>query len=371
MSFFIFLFLMFPYLTYLMWLHVSAKHLKIDSLEKDISAKTNFSVIFSATDEFFEAEILISQLIHQNYPSKLFEVIIHIDGNKDLFQKLSKTYGKVKNIKFIFSENQIGKKQGLHFLIEESSSEHIIQLDADASIQPNFLLSYDQLIRKHQPVCIIGMVLPNIEPTDSFLQKFMALDFMSLQAIQTAFILRSKPNLANGTNLYFLKSSYFEISENLLKISSPSGDDVFLVQNLFLQNKKIIWGNIIEGSVITPIPESISAFINQRARWGSKTKHYLSTHLKILAIVVLIANMSLVFGVISLFLGKIILSALVILFGIKALFDLIFIKKIIQIYQLNFLLNAFIQASILYPFYIIIASFKAIFGMFTWKGKTY
>jgi len=368
---FILLAFIFPYLFLIIRQNQFLGNVKFNELNHKLKPLNKFSIIIPTTNEIFELELLIESLENQFYPKEFFEILIFVDGNSKLKETFDKKFKEHEVLKILGSDSQLGKKKALSILIEASKFNNIIQLDADATIGGEFILGYDQIFRQNLPDCIVGPVKPIIEEIDNFSSKFFALDFMSLQSIQVANCLKNKANLANGTNLFFTKIAYNEVKKNLDAFDSPSGDDTFLVQLLKKNNKKIVWGDLKEILVMTPLPQSWQSFIEQRIRWGSKTKLYVDNSLKTLAIATILASLALIASLVLTVFGKILLVQLAFLFFVKGIIDFIYIKKLLNLYQLNFLQSHFVASTLIYPFYLVFAAYKANFGSYQWKNITY
>ena len=109
----------------------------------------------------------------------------------------------------------------------------------------------------------------------------------------------------------------------------------------------------------------------QRVRWASKTTGYKNNYAKILAVVVLLANLSLICGLWFTVCGCLDWK----------LFIGLFLKKYLVDYILLFKGNGFLRkekfllpivSSIIYPFYSSFTGiYSVLFGKFTWKDRTF
>ena len=81
--------------------------------------------------------------------------------------------------------------------------------------------------------------------------------------------------------MLYRKDKFLTIKDEWLAIPTDSGDDVFMVQLFKKQNYKILINDCDEAIVKTGLPENLSEFINQRVRWGAKTKYYKDSFLKV------------------------------------------------------------------------------------------
>lgn len=328
---------------------------------------SKFSVIIPATDERFSLEQIIEKLNNQTYPQDFFEVIIGFDGNRQNFEFFQQKTTSLKNFSLEIEEDKIGKKGLLKLLIAKTKNDNILQIDADVAIPQTMLQGYNQLLRMHKPDCIIGGVKPQVEEIDDFFVKLFGLDFLSLQGVQIATLYQNNPGMANGANLLYTKESYYAVVQELENIKSESGDDTFLVQFLNKLGKNIIWADLSECQVTSPIPQSISEFLNQRARWGSKTNEYINLNYKILAYLTLFGSVSLLLSIFFWLGGKVLFVGMLFLFGLKGIVDYLLLRNVIAVYDQNYLLKNMVLNTFIYPFLLVIAAFKAIFGLYTWK----
>ena len=351
-----------------MFLYLS-KHqgLKSQQIDVNLAGVNNFSLIIPATDEDDNLPYLIESLVQQNYDTNLFEIIVVLDNPT---KNLKDTCAKLANDNVAVTENIFGtgKKKALLTGIELAKNNFIIQLDADCSVQLGFLLAYDQFIRTKSVDLIIGIVLPAVHNSDSILSKMFALEHISLLSTQFNLALISKPSLASGANMLYRKDKFLTIKDEWLAIPTDSGDDVFMVQLFKKQNYKILINDCDEAIVKTGLPENLSEFINQRVRWGAKTKYYKDSFLKFLALIVVFQNLIIVSLFALILFGKCSPADFAMVFFFKVLIDYFYLRPYLFRFDKKFLANNFLLASAAYPFYLIFTSTKANFGNTNWKN---
>ena len=108
----------------------------------------------------------------------------------------------------------------------------------------------------------------------------------------------------------------------------------------------------------------------QRVRWASKTTSYKNTYAKVLAVVVLLINLSLVGSVGFVLCGCLKYRVLLTVFCFKYLVD----------YCLLFQSNQYVRkgkfimplaSSLIYPLFSSLVGIYSLFGNFTWKGRKF
>lgn len=339
------------------------------NLEENLEPQSSFSLLIPLVDERENIPLLETALDKLVYPKGKVEILI-INNGKSLTEKELEPLLKYPNTTFLQLEEQ-NKKEAIATGVEKASNEYVVMLDADGVPHPLWLQSLDQTIRLHYPQAIIGLVTSASEKQDEFSQHFMALDFLSLQLTQLRLFFLGKPGLANGTNLCFRKEAFKTIEKKWKAIPTASGDDVFLIQLLHKNGMKITLNRYREGMVATPLPQDISEFIAQRIRWGAKTKFYQGFFLKAFALLLLIMNVGILVGLALVFTRWFTLGEFLILLALKSSADYLFLRKGFEWFSLQHTKPHFLTSAFLYPFYLVFAGLNAIFGKYTWKGKSY
>lgn len=127
-----------------------------------------------------------------------------------------------------------------------------------------------------------------------------------------------------------------------------------------------------ELAVQTAAPDSFKAFIQQRFRWTSKSKHYKNIFSLSVAFLVFFTALAQLF---LLFYSEFWYASIPVYFLlftlIKLIIDLSFLHSFLKHYQRKQLLPYALLWAWIYPFYIV---FTALFGNvlgFKWKGRRY
>ncbi|WP_417589268.1 glycosyltransferase [Owenweeksia hongkongensis] len=328
----------------------------------------SISVLIPFRDEEGKLPALLNCLSAQVYSGK-WEVIFINDHSSDngaewveiFIQKV-----EVDNLRLIHSPKGIeGKKAALAEGIKYASGEVMVQTDGDCEMGEYWLQNLLNGLKENSEM-VLGPV--GMRPQQGFWSKFAALEFMSLQASGAAFTLGKKPIMGSAANMAYRKSVLANLKRSGQNLTS--GDDVFMIQSLGKEDpQKVKFVLNEKAQTYTDAPANFGEFVNQRARWGSKTAAYPSK----LAIVVagLIGGIS-VLQCALIVLGFWQITYLVIFATVlftKAIADYVLLRKYANLTKQTNLLGIFIPSSIIYPFYICITGMGMFFKT-TWKGRT-
>lgn len=329
------------------------------------------SIVISMRNEADHIDVLINDLSRLYYPQDRLEIILVDDHSQTkqieyIAAKLRRS--SLKNCRLLHNPGE-GKKKALYYGIVEASHELILQTDADCRIPAMWVNSMAAtLLANKEAEAVIGAV--KMQPSSGFWSRFAALDFMSLQASGVGLALRKKVIMANGANLGFYRKTWLKHRENGAGLSS--GDDVFFIQSLAKNNKSAIAFCSFEHSIIsTPAPAKMEEFLQQRIRWGSKSRAYTSKFSKIVALTVGLSSISIVVFLLLGFWDYRLHEALLVIFIAKFMIDAWVLKSFARETQQASLLKVYPFSAFVYPFYISWVVFKMVFPFSNnkWKGR--
>jgi len=186
-----------------------------------------FSIVIAARNEAQNISHLIDNLLSQNYPKNLFEIIVVDDFSEDNTLLILEKYLQEKNIK-ILKNKKAGKKAALQKARENSQYEYIIQIDADCSLKQNYLNSINSYLSENKELKLLLAPVLLKHTISNFWSAIQALEFSSLIMSTAGFAYYGKAIMANGANLIYPKNVFKTLDENLEK-RTPSGDDMFLL----------------------------------------------------------------------------------------------------------------------------------------------
>ena len=338
-------------------------------LNKNLSPRTRFSIIVPFRNEESDFLTLLNSISALNYPKNLFEIIVVNDDSRD-------------NSVAIFNEWQIAnpeissrllqnirlsnapKKDAITTAISEIKNEWIITTDADCRVQQNWLLAFDNCIQ-HSSFQMVASAVSVIK-TKGFLNYFQYVDLLSLQGTTIGSFGIDEPFICNGANFAYTKRIFQSLNGFDNNNNIASGDDVFLLQKA-VENcpEKVTFLKNNEAIVYTKSEESWTKLFQQRVRWASKTGSYDDSFGKILAVIVLLTNLSIILG---LFFIKI--KIWIPLFLIKFSVDYFLLSKTKRFIQdKSFFLPIF--SSVFYPIFCVSVAFYSFFWKFDWKGRKF
>lgn len=350
---------------------------KIKTFESpNLEPKTAFTIVVPFRNEEKNLNKLLQSLSQLNYPISLVQIVMVDDFSKDdsvrIYNQWRMNHQKVdttllENLTLSYSP----KKDALTRAIPIAKHDWIVTTDADCIVNQNWLLTLDRYIRQNDCEMIVGAVM--YKTKNNWFHHFQQLDLMSLQGTTIGSFGIGKPFMCNGANFAYTKKFFTEMGGFGGINDKASGDDVLLLQkavnvNLekvhYLKNKDII--------VKTQPENDLFKLFMQRVRWAGKTTTYSSGYAKMLAVNVLLMNVSLV-------------AAFFLSHSCCPLLDwkivvLVFLVKYVVDYILLYQSNSYLRkgkffvpiaSSLIYPLFASLVGLYSIFGSFSWKGRRF
>ncbi|MBC6613280.1 glycosyltransferase [Hymenobacter sp. BT507] len=266
----------------------------------EVFKKPRFSVLIAARNEAATLPHLLHDLNQQTLPAAQFEVIVVDDHSTDATAAVASQTATDFPLHLIQLAQQpgapTGKKAALQAALAVARAPWVVCTDADCRLGPDWLRSYVQLIQ-HEPAVrfISGPVL--LTGPDTVLHRLMGLEFAGLVGVGGACIQAGFPTMCNGANLAYRRDSFAAVQGFVGNEHLASGDDEFLLHKLHAAYPGSIRFLQAEAAVVrTAAPPTLSALLRQRVRWASKWRHYQATAPQRLAVLVLLANVSLAAG---------------------------------------------------------------------------
>lgn len=347
------------------------------SIEKK-NAKTeqkSVSVIIPFRNEAENLKLLFDTLVKQTYSRELIKIYFindhSTDNSKEILENLAFQNGEF-NIEIIdLEEERKGKKAALQKAYQFVNSEIILSTDADCLLPEQWINISVQAFEEEDVQMLCGGI--KIQSGKSWLEQFQSVELMSLMGSGAASIQINQPIMSNGANLAFRKSVLQEIDFSKIKTDKASGDDVFLMIEIFrkMGSHAIRFEFDPAHWVYTKAMVTFEQLVQQRIRWTSKTKNYNNPFQIFVSLIVLLSNLGIpVLFIWSLFSLKI-TTSLLIYWLIKLIIDFIFIKKVAEISNQPFTFPMYMNTAIIYPFFISYIAIIGQFANFNWKGRNY
>jgi len=358
------------YLLVILLVTVGWYRVKPDDLLDNISGLT-VSVVVAVRNEEKNIEHLLKDLAHQDYLKEEVEVIIVNDQSEDktveIIERFKREWPRM-DIKLFYSDKE-GKKAALSQGIENAKGELVVTTDGDCRMEPFWLGKMVAFYKKHDCKLIIGPVIYQNEKGMN--QKFFSLDFMSLVAAGAGSVGIGLPFMGNGANLLFEREAWLKVSSGNSGKRFVSGDDVFLVQGMVKNFSSHAVRFIKDPSdmVTTNPPENFKEFLSQRIRWASKAKGYRTIWPVVVSTIVFLFNACIVSAFFAILFKTWFFIIFCIFVFLKLAVDYPLMKEFSSFAGKKKLLPMLFPFAFIYPFYVVIAAFSALFFRFEWKGR--
>ncbi|MEX0981652.1 MAG: glycosyltransferase [Bacteroidales bacterium] len=329
------------------------------------------SVIIPVRNEFYSLPLLIDDLDKQNYLQENYEVIFVNDHSNDGSETyLIEICQSRMNFSFCSLDSGfLGKKQAIDKGCSIAKGDWIIQTDADCRLPSGFISGHADLAFAGKAGLIAGPVLT--ESGKGMWCSLESIEMMSLTGTGMASFLLGRPVMCSGANLSYNKAFYMEVREEVLKVPSASGDDMFLLMQAKKLDKGMAYLNSFEHLVTTSLNGSIYSFISQRVRWGSKARFYSDRDLLFLSMVVWLTNAIITLYLVGSFFIPLLLPFFLASWIIKSGVDFRVLYLVARIFRRTRQLRWFPLAALFYYFYVTVAGLLAMYGKYSWKDRTY
>jgi len=347
--------LILPYIFLLLKIYRSL--LKIKTFNVSTDPVTFVSVVVACRNEQENLPLLLNSIAGQDYPKELFEAIIVDDNSTDRTNEIASCFTGISNI-IAINNNGKGKKQAIRTGINASSGILIITTDADCRMGKRWIRTIAAFYEKHKPDMIICPV--QIEPGPGFFGRFQELEFLSLQGITAGSVFSGDATMCNGANLSFTREAYLNHTDNL-HFEIASGDDIFLLHSLKKQiQSKILWLESPDVVITAASSPTIGSFLKQRRRWISKGKTYKDRFTILLGIVTFVTIILQVSVLGAGFINPAFIAVFITIFLLKSVPDFLILLNTSGRYEKRELMNWFLPAQIVYPFYVLCVVFYSL-----------
>ena len=343
-------------------------------VSNDLSPKTAFTIIVPFRNEAKNLPKLLQSFSQLNYPIHLIQIVMIDDFSKDDSVRVYNQWRMLHEaVDTTLLENMVlsnsPKKDALTRAIPIAKHDWVITTDADCLVDKNWLLVLDNYIQTNRPEMVVGAVM--YQTKNNWFHHFQQLDLMSLQGTTIGSFGIGKPFMCNGANFGYTKKFFTEIGGFGGINDIASGDDVLLLQKAIAVNKEKVHYLKNPDFIVQTKPENdLFKLFMQRVRWAGKTTGYSSGYAKLLAVVVLLMNLSLVVGCWLLVVGRLNFEVVVLAFAVKYLTDYILLyKSNSYLRKRKFFVP--IASSVVYPLFSSLVGIYSLFGSFVWKGRTF
>ncbi len=358
------------YMVLMLFLRLGWKKIGVFVLESK-EFKTSVSVLIAARNEEANIDKTISDILSQDYPSELFQLIVVDDHSTDRTAEIVQAYAS-RGVKLIrLNDGHIlnsYKKKAISEAIKFSNAELIVASDADCRMGPQWLSTIVSLYESGD-YKLISSPVAYFQERNSF-EKAQSLEFLFLIGLGAAGFGNKIPSTCNGANLAYRRDVFWELKGFQGIDDLASGDDeLFLHKVAQAYPEKVTFCKSIEATVYTHAKSSLKGFIQQRKRWASKSTRYKEKRIVLLGVFAWLYNLLFIFNAIAGFFNPVFWQIGLFSLIFKILVELLFMVPLCNFSGRRELLRYLPVISIIHIFYLIFIGIAGNSGKYNWKGR--
>lgn len=343
-------------------------------VSKKTTPTTGFSIVIPIRNEAKNLPALLQSIAKLNYPPEHFEVIIIDDFSEDQSERIYLNW-RLSHSQFdtTYLENvrRTGspKKDAISRALPILKHSWVITTDGDCILPQNWLQTYHDFIQETKCAMVAGPVI--LKTKNNWFHDFQQFETLALQGTTMGSFGNNQGFMCNGANFAYTNSFFHELGGFDGLSQYAGGDDVLLLQKALKQQpQKVGYLKSVDALVKTRPIDDAFAVIQQRIRWAAKSTGYSNNYAKMLAVVVLLMNLSWVTAVILAFNQQLQWPIIWGMWAVKYAVD----------FAVMYRTNAFLRhgkfflplaSSVIYPFFSSVTGICALFGGFQWKGRTF
>lgn len=332
---------------------------------------TKVTVLIAARNEEERMHLTIEDLLAQDYPKHLTEIIIVDDHSTDRTSEIISSYASLGVKLLQLNEDKplnSYKKKALAEAIKLSSGELMVATDADCRMGSKWLSTVVGYYEMHSPVMISSPV--SYFEEKSLFERMQSLEFYSLIATGGAFIGNGHASTCNGANLAYCKDVFYEVGGFKGIDDLASGDDELLLQKVAARYPgKIGFLKLYDAVVFTHAKHNLKEFLQQRRRWASKSVKYKDKKVVALVVGLWLFNVSVSLNFCAGFFNKSFLEVFALQFLLVFLFELILLLPVTAFFKRPKLISLLIISIPLYIIYFVYIGIIGNKGKYHWKGR--
>jgi cellulose synthase/poly-beta-1,6-N-acetylglucosamine synthase-like glycosyltransferase len=332
---------------------------------------TKVTLLIAARNEEENITLTIEDILAQDYPKHLLEVIIVDDHSTDRTAEIISSYSS-QGIKLLqMNEAQklnSYKKKAIAEAIKLSTGDLMVATDADCRMGSQWLSSVVSYYESEQPVMISSPVAYFQEKT--LFERLQTLEFSYLIGIGASFIGNGRASTCNGANFAYRKDVFYEVGGFTGIDDLASGDDELLLQKVaecypgrigFLKEREAI--------VYTHAKPTLADFLQQRRRWASKSTKYKDKSVVALAVGIWLFNLSMLINACLSFYSVSFLQLFGLQLLLKYLFEAAFLLPITTFFKRSGLIGLLLILSPIHILYFVYVGLIGNTSKYQWKGR--
>jgi cellulose synthase/poly-beta-1,6-N-acetylglucosamine synthase-like glycosyltransferase len=338
---------------------------------KTIGLTTKVTIMIAARNEEAGIHLTIEDILAQDYPKRLTEIIIVDDHSADNTSKIIAGYAN-RGVKLLqLNEDKplnSYKKKAIAEAINLSQGELMVATDADCRMDKKWLSSVVGYYEANDPVMISSPVTYFEEKT--LFERMQTLEFYSLIGSGAAFIGNKHASTCNGANLAYRKDVFYEVGGFKGIDDLASGDDELLLQKVAERYPgRIGFLKLYDAVVFTHAKHTLKSFIQQRRRWASKSVKYKDKKIVALVVCFWMFNLSIAINAALGFYDTRFFGLFIAQIVLRFLFEFAYLLPITQFFKRKSLLQLVPVLMPLYIIYFIYIGMLTNKGTYIWKGR--
>ncbi len=333
---------------------------------------TRVSVLIAARNEEDKIGATLDDIVSQNYPRELLEVIVVDDHSSDRTANIVEDYAD-RGVKLIRLNEAMAlnsyKKKAISEAINLSSGELIVTTDADCRMGPEWLKTIVNYYEENGFKLVSSPVAYFREQT--FFEHLQTIEFLYLIGLGASMIGNRMPSTCNGANLAYRKDVFLELDGFKGIDDLASGDD-----ELFLHKVAAAYPDAIgfckapAATVYTYAKETVSEFLMQRKRWASKSTRYKNKWVVALGVSIWLFNVSVLTNIVLGFFDSAYWTVAVASILLKLAAELIFLAPLVNFIRRRKLLAVLPVLTIIHAVYMVYIGIAGNSGRYDWKGRS-
>lgn len=332
---------------------------------------TRVSVLIAARNEEEKLGATIQDILAQNYPKHLFELIIVDDHSTDRTAEIISSYADqgVRLIK-LNEDKALNsyKKKAITEAIKISTGDFLVATDADCRMGREWLSTIINCYETNGYKMISSAVV-FYEEKSSF-EEMQTLEFLYLIGLGASTIGNKTPSTCNGANLAYEKKVFWEVKGFQGIDDLASGDDELLLHKVASRYPDGIgFCKSRDALVYTHAKPSIYEFMQQRKRWASKSTKYKNKSIVVLGVSLWLFNVLILVNFILGFFTPAHFTIAAGSLSAKLLVEIAFLIPMCRFAKRGNLIWYHPLVTILHIFYLVIIGILGNSGKYSWKGR--
>ena len=329
------------------------------------------SVIIAARNEEDKLDGTIRDILSQNFPKDLLEIIVVDDHSTDRTSQIISSYAEAGVILIKLNEDKplnSYKKKAISEAIKLATGELVVTTDADCRMGPLWLRTITDYYQKGN-LKMISSPVAFFEEKNSF-EEMQTLEFLYLIGLGAATIGHKMPSTCNGANLAYRRDVFYKVKGFQGIDDLASGDDELLLHKVAsLYPEGIGFCKSRDAMVYTHAKPDLGAFLQQRRRWASKSTKYKNKGIVALGVSIWLFNLLILVNTVLGFFDPFffLVAGLSLLF--KCIAELTFLIPMCRFAQRQDLLWYQPFLTVAHIFYFVYIGIAGNSGKYNWKDR--